>query len=114
MGCQVSYPLNSENASPPGTLRVYLSCAEMATPATKTPTSATLVAISNRFLRFIDASPLFSSLFARIRYIHLAKSRGSSISAAACRPSAQLRDGCGFGLPHHIAVVDPGSRSSGR
>src|SRR6516164_7610233 len=24
--CQASYPLNSENASPPGTVRVYLSC----------------------------------------------------------------------------------------
>src|SRR5450631_3428394 len=28
--CQSSYPLNSENARPFGTLRAYLSCAEMA------------------------------------------------------------------------------------
>ena len=28
--CQPSYPLNSENASPPGTFRVYLSWADMA------------------------------------------------------------------------------------
>src|SRR5271166_6393737 len=28
--CQSSYPLNSENARPFGTLRVYLSCAEVA------------------------------------------------------------------------------------
>src|SRR5271156_4153094 len=27
---QLSYPLNSENARPPGILRVYLSCVEMA------------------------------------------------------------------------------------
>src|SRR2546423_2740275 len=28
--CQASYPLNSENASPPGTFKVYLSWADMA------------------------------------------------------------------------------------
>src|SRR5690348_7657355 len=36
MACHPSYPLNSENASPPGTFTVYLSCAEMATPASTT------------------------------------------------------------------------------
>ena len=30
MACHPSYPLNSENARPPGTFTVYLSCAETA------------------------------------------------------------------------------------
>src|SRR4030095_6454590 len=30
--CHSSYPLNSENASPPGTFTVYLSCAKLAVP----------------------------------------------------------------------------------
>src|ERR1700722_10321202 len=39
--CQVSYPLNSENASPPGTVRAYLSCcAEAKPPKTASATAA--------------------------------------------------------------------------
>jgi hypothetical protein len=44
---QSSYPLNSENASPFGTCRVYLSCAEIATPVAKT-------AIDTEILRLIN------------------------------------------------------------
>src|SRR5436189_4016857 len=53
MACQASYPLNSENASPPGTFTVYLSCAEMAKPP-KTA-SHTAIPIVTMLLRFIAA-----------------------------------------------------------
>src|SRR5712691_5264865 len=42
--CQASYPLNSENASPPGTFKVYLSWADMAL-LLKALTSAVTIAI---------------------------------------------------------------------
>src|ERR1700722_10964699 len=43
--CQPSYPLNSENASPPGTFTVYLSCEEMALPP-ETASTIAMIAIS--------------------------------------------------------------------
>jgi hypothetical protein len=49
----VFYPLNPENASPFGTTKLYLSCAEIATPAVKR-------AIDSEILRLIGA--LFSLL----------------------------------------------------
>src|SRR5262245_6296478 len=60
IACQASYPLNSENARPPGTFTLYLSClscAEMAKPP-KTP-SQTVVAmpIIDMLWRFIAAPP---------------------------------------------------------
>src|SRR5215472_1462850 len=42
---QSSYPLNSENASPPGTCTVYLSCAEIALPP-KTASTTAMITIS--------------------------------------------------------------------
>src|SRR4051794_5342519 len=59
MVCHASYPLNSEKASPPGTLAVYLSGAA----AIRLPTTAshpTAIPIVSMFLRFIQ-SPLVSS-----------------------------------------------------
>src|SRR4029078_969669 len=45
--CQSSYPLNSENARPPGTCTVYLSCAEMALlPNAASATAAIAIAQS--------------------------------------------------------------------
>src|SRR3954467_7961185 len=55
-GCQFSYPLKSENASPPGTCTVYLSCAARAMPP-ETASDATMV-ITGMFLFFISV-PLF-------------------------------------------------------
>ena len=52
-----SYPLNSENASPPGTFTVYLSCAEMAKPP-KTASHTVAIPIVNMLLRFIAAPPI--------------------------------------------------------
>ena len=52
--CHASYPLNSENASPPGTFTVYLSCAEMAKPP-KTESHITAIPIINMPLRLIAA-----------------------------------------------------------
>src|SRR5262249_11294146 len=56
MACQDSYPLNSENASPPGTFTLYLSCADMARlPRRAIHTVA--IPIVNLLIRFIAASP---------------------------------------------------------
>src|SRR5262245_34516096 len=56
---QLSYPLNSENASPPGTCRVYLSCAEIALAA-KTASTTAATPIVHILLRFITPRPLIS------------------------------------------------------
>src|SRR2546422_1019836 len=53
--CQASYPLNSENASPPGTFKVYLSWADRALPP-KALTSAVTIAIVRMRLLFITNS----------------------------------------------------------
>src|SRR5471030_1526390 len=50
--CQASYPLNSENESPFGTFKVYLSCAEMAQLPTKANTPI-IIGIVNILLPFI-------------------------------------------------------------
>src|SRR5436190_21089918 len=52
---QLSYPLNSENASPPLTFTVYLSWAAMALPP-KALTSAVTIAIVRMSLLFITGS----------------------------------------------------------
>src|SRR5437879_7506710 len=56
--CQASYPLNSENASPPGTLKVYLSWAAWADRSLppKALTSAVTIAIVHMRLLFITSS----------------------------------------------------------
>ena len=53
--CQPSYPLNSENASPPGTFTVYLSWADTALPP-KALTSAVTMAIVGMRLLLITSS----------------------------------------------------------
>src|SRR6266702_7513805 len=53
--CQASYPLNSENASPPGTFKAYLSWADMALPP-KAQTSAVTIAIVRMHWLFITSS----------------------------------------------------------
>src|SRR5690242_11696593 len=63
IACQASYPLNSENASPPGTFTVYLSCAEMAQPP-KTASDTVITAIESLPLPFI-ASLLYQAILAR-------------------------------------------------
>src|SRR6185503_7735045 len=50
--CQPSYPLNSENASPPGTFKVYLSC--WARPMLAKPTHKPVtIAIAETLLLFV-------------------------------------------------------------
>src|SRR6266571_8556988 len=53
--CQASYPLNSENASPPGTFKLYLSWANRALPP-KILTSAVMIAIVRMRLLFTSSS----------------------------------------------------------
>src|SRR4051812_49697938 len=53
IACQSSYPLNSENANPPGTFALYLSW-PATTRLTKTPTRS--IAVDSCF--FICSSPL--------------------------------------------------------
>src|SRR6187200_1536232 len=60
MNCQPSYPLNSENASPPGTFKVYLSWADMAL-LPKGLTSAVAMTIDRRRLL-----PITSSSFVKL------------------------------------------------
>src|SRR3984893_2574036 len=52
---QSSYPLNSENASPSGTLTVYLSWAEIAAPVARAASSTAPVTLINTLFPFIDA-----------------------------------------------------------
>src|SRR5215470_13479848 len=55
MACHASYPLNSENASPPGTFTVYLSWTARASP---TRTERTTTPINIRFFIFSLLSEL--------------------------------------------------------
>src|SRR6516165_2500354 len=48
--CQASYPLNSQNASPPGTLRLYLSCCAKAKLPKTASNAATITVAGNRVL----------------------------------------------------------------
>src|SRR5215471_12730527 len=48
--CQASYPLNSENASPPGTLTVYLSCCARAKLPKTASNTATITIAGNAVL----------------------------------------------------------------
>src|SRR5262249_51435450 len=48
--CQASYPLNSENASPPGTLTVYLSCWAKAKLPKRASNTATITVAGNAVL----------------------------------------------------------------
>src|SRR5438552_15487999 len=59
--CQASYPLNSENASPPGTFTVYLSCAEMARPPT-TARTPVIIGIVSILLPFIASTSALTVL----------------------------------------------------
>src|SRR5712691_249889 len=74
--CQFSYPLNSENASPPGTFTVYLSWADMVLPP-KVLTSAVTTAIVPMRLLFIPSSSFvevggldFSAQSSAHRFLH--------------------------------------------
>src|SRR6266480_3061006 len=53
--CQASYPLKSENASPPGTFKAYLSWADMALPPKALTSTATIAIVRMRWL-FITSS----------------------------------------------------------
>src|SRR6516164_4678334 len=61
--CHPSYPLNSENARPPGTLTVYLSCAEMAKEP-RTANHVVAIPIVSTLDRFI-ADALMAISFSR-------------------------------------------------
>src|ERR1051325_10332198 len=60
MACHPSYPLNSENASPPGTFTEYLSCAKTA-KALITASPPVIIGIVNILLPFITAPPFCQS-----------------------------------------------------
>lgn len=54
---QSSCPLNSEKASPPGTSRVYLSEAEIATPAARTVSDTETPSLINVLFLIVALSP---------------------------------------------------------
>src|SRR5579862_9434593 len=73
--CQASYPLNSENESPPGTFKVYLSCAKIAQQPMKASIPV-IVGIVSIHLRFIASTsfmkvyhPNFTSSFTFEKYL---------------------------------------------
>src|SRR5436190_19471616 len=57
IACHPSYPRNSENASPPGTLTAYLSSADMTKPP-NTASHTVAIPIVSVLLRFITVPPL--------------------------------------------------------
>src|SRR2546427_10923180 len=67
--CQFSYPLNSANASPPGTFTVYLSWADRARPPNAL-TSAVTRAIVPKPLPFITGSSLVKASSSAHRFLH--------------------------------------------
>src|SRR6266576_1578335 len=67
--CQFSYPLNSANASPPGTFTVYLSWADKALPPNAL-TSAVTIAIVPKPLLFITGSSFVKASSSAHRFFH--------------------------------------------
>src|SRR5947209_7954065 len=67
--CQFSYPLNSANASPPGTFTVYLSWADRALPPNAL-TSAVTIAIVPKPLLFITGSSFVKASSSAHRFLH--------------------------------------------
>src|SRR5213593_3455144 len=67
--CQVSYPLNSAKASPPGTFTVYLSWADRALPPNAL-TSAVTIAIVPMPLLFITGSSFVKASSSAHRFLH--------------------------------------------
>src|SRR3954467_4306699 len=93
IACQPSYPLNSENANPPGTFTVYRSW-----PATTRPTKTPAISITAN-IRFFIRSPPFRlpqhfQLFTRAKHEgHYAAFRAASTSINAW---AAVVDDAGF------------------
>src|SRR5256885_9502111 len=70
--CQASYPLNSENPSPPGTFTLYLSWvawADTALPPTALTSAVTIAIVRMRWL-FITSSSFVRVGNATGRYIY--------------------------------------------
>src|SRR5262249_43590198 len=90
---QLSYPRNSENASPPGTFNAYLSCAEMATPLT-TASAPVTNPTASMLLRFIATPPLsrLTSLLLRLTALHNPRSLNDGWPSDA---SPTTNDTCG-------------------
>src|SRR5256714_2662243 len=85
--CQASYPLNSENASPPGTFKAYLSWADMALPP-KAVTSAVTIAIVRMHWLFITSSSLVKLGTRRYTCRSIMPARGF----ARCRNETMARE----------------------
>src|SRR5438874_5195611 len=67
--CQFSYPLNSENASPPGTFTVYLSWADRALPPNALTMAVTIAIVPNPLL-FITRSSFVKTSSSAHRFLH--------------------------------------------
>src|SRR5262245_21269541 len=69
MACQLSYPLNSDIASPPGTFAAYLSCLSCADVANPPRMESHTVAnpIVRTLLRVITEPPMSSLAVVRLR-----------------------------------------------
>src|SRR5437660_585636 len=67
--CQFSYPLNSANASPPGTFTVYLSWADRALPPNALTMAVTIAIVPNPLL-FITRSSFVKTSSSAHRFLH--------------------------------------------
>src|SRR5436853_2778910 len=67
--CQFSYPLNSANASPPGTFTVYLSWADRALPPNALTMAVTIAIVPNPLL-FITVSSFVRTSSSAHRFLH--------------------------------------------
>src|SRR5256884_167765 len=90
--CQASYPRNSENASPPGTFKAYLSWADMA-PLEALTSAVTIAIVRMRWLFITSSSFLklggLATRVGRDKTIHLPQhcASGGSPGGARSQPS---------------------------
>src|SRR5262245_55732954 len=88
MTAQSSYPRNSENASPPGTLKLYLSCASCAetTVPPRIGSATVAAAIASIALLFIARTPL------AVPHLQAKSFRGGALGGKTCNHCARRTD----------------------
>src|SRR5205807_10492936 len=94
--CQFSYPLNSENASPPGTFTLYLTWADRALPPNAL-TMAVTIAIVPKPLIFITRSSFVKASSSAHRFLHVRADPcfgggGQLLQRDGYRPHAPIRE----------------------
>src|SRR3954470_1814585 len=98
--CQASYPLNSANASPFGTVTAYLSCAHTTHPPAAARIPAVIIVASVLFLLMLlrPFVCLLGRQSATTRHAHAA----AAVNPVASLPVRQGR--CGEGGPRQCSI----------